>query len=129
MQALRHGHRVLRTTLAQAAHAAARTRNTSRSAQDRRRAARRGKQRAMRAVAPSLLVIAYDMIHRREPYRDAGADVFDRRQPEDAARRLVKRVERLGDQVTLQRLSTDAMPSGQRLFSRQYQKWPRAEWH
>ena len=40
----------------------------------------------MRAVAHSILVMAYDMILRRDPYRDAGADVFGRLQPEDTAR-------------------------------------------
>ena len=106
----RKGNRLLRTTLVQAAHAAARTRSTYLRAQYRRLAARRGKKRAILAVAPSILVMAYDMIQRREPYRDAGADVFDRLQPEDTARRLVKRLESLGYQVTLQSPSTDALP-------------------
>jgi hypothetical protein len=39
-----------------------------------------------------MLIMAYYMIQRREPYRDAGADFFDRLQPEDTARRLVKRL-------------------------------------
>jgi transposase len=63
----------LRTTLVQAAHAAARTRGTYLSAQYRRLAARRGKKRAILAVAHSMLVMADYMIQRREPYRDAGA--------------------------------------------------------
>jgi transposase len=57
-----------------------------------------------------MLVIAYDMIQRQEPYREAGAAFFDRLQPEDTARRLVKRLEHLGYQVTLQSPSTDAIP-------------------
>jgi transposase len=64
----------------------------------------------MLAVAHSMLVMAYHMIQRQEPYREAGADFFDRLPPEDTARRLVKRLERLGYHVTLQSLSTDAMP-------------------
>jgi transposase len=55
----RKGNRFLRTTLVQAAHAAARTKGTYLSAQDRRLAARRGKKRAILAVARSLVVIAY----------------------------------------------------------------------
>lgn len=78
----------------------------------------------MPAVAHSILVIAYDMIQCREPDREAGADLFDRLQPEDTARRLVKRLESLGYHVTLQSPSTDTMPE-RGLFSRQYQKWPR----
>ena len=106
----RKGNLFLRTTLVQAAHAAARTRSTSLRAPYRRLAARRGKKRAILAVAHSMLVMAYDMIQRREPYREAGADFFDRLQPEETARRLVKRLESLGSHVTLQSSSTDARP-------------------
>jgi transposase len=106
----RQGHRCLRTVLVQAAHAASRTKGTYLSAQYRRLATRRGKKRAMMAVAHSMLVMAYHMIQRQEPYRDAGADFFDRLQPEDTARRLVKRLEHLGYHVTLQNLPTEVMP-------------------
>lgn len=41
------------------------------------------------------------MMQRREPYREAGADFFDRLQPENAAWRLIKRLESLGYHVTL----------------------------
>jgi hypothetical protein len=71
---------------------------------------RRGTKRAILAVAHSMLVMAYDMIQRREPYREAGADFFDWLPPEATARRLVKRLEQLGSQVTLQNLPTDVMP-------------------
>jgi transposase len=106
----RKGTRFLRTTLVQAAHAAVRTKGTYLSAQYRRLATRRGKKRAIMAVAHSILVIAYYMLQRQEPYREAGADFFDRLQPEDTARRLVKRLEHLGYHVTLKSASTDAMP-------------------
>jgi hypothetical protein len=106
----RKGNRSLRTTLVQAAHAAARTRSSYLSAQYRRLAARRGKKRAILAVAHLMLVMAYYMIQRREPYREAGADFFDRLQPEDTARRLVKRLQSLAYHVTLQSPSTDAIP-------------------
>ena len=62
----------------------------------------------MMAVAQSILIMAYDMIQRQEPYREAGADFFDRLQPEDTARRLVKRLEHLGYCVTLQSPSIDS---------------------
>jgi transposase len=106
----RKGNRFLRTTLVQAAHAAVRTRSPYLSAQSRRLAARRGKKRAILAVAHSMLVMAYYMIQRREPYREAGADFFDRLQPEDTARRLVKRLESLGYHVTLQSPTPDVIP-------------------
>ena len=106
----RKGNRFLRTTLVQAAHAAVRTKQTYLSAQYRRLASRRGKKRAILAVAHTILVMAYYMLQRQEPYREAGADFFDRLQPEDTARRLVKRLEHLGYQVVLQSLPTEAMP-------------------
>jgi transposase len=106
----RKGNRFLRTTLVQAAHAAARTKGTYLSAQYRRLAARRGKKRAILALAHSMLMMTYYMIQRQEPYREAGADFFDRLQPEDTARRLVKRLEHLGYHVTLQSLPTEPRP-------------------
>jgi transposase len=105
----RKGNRFLRTTLVQAAHAAARTKHTYLSAQYRRLASRRGKKRAILAVAHSILVMAYYMLQRKEPYREAGGDFFDRLQPEDTARRLVKRLASLGYQVTLRSPSTEAL--------------------
>jgi transposase len=98
----RKGNRFLRSTLVQAAHAAARTKGTYLNAQYRRLAARRGKKRAMMAVAHSILAMAYYMIQRQEPYREAGADFFDHLHPEHTARRLVQRLEHLGYEVTLQ---------------------------
>jgi transposase len=87
----RQGNRFWRTPLVPAAHAAARTKHTYVSAPSRRLASRRGKKRAMLAVAHSILVMASDRLHRQEPYREAGGDLFDRLPPEDTARRLVKR--------------------------------------
>ena len=57
-----------------------------------------------------MLIMAYYMIQRQEPYREAGGDFFDQLQPEDTARRLVKRLEHLGYCVTLQSPSTDLRP-------------------
>jgi transposase len=98
----RKGNKVLRAALNQAAHAAARTKGTYLSAQYHRLAARRGKKKAIMAVSHSILVIAYHLIKRKEPYRDLGADYFDKRRPEATAKRLVKRLEQLGYQVLLQ---------------------------
>jgi transposase len=106
----RKGNRFLRTTLVQAAHAAVRTKHTYLSAQYRWLASRRGKKRAILAVAHSILVMAYYMLQRKQPYCEAGADFFDRLQPEDTARRLVKRLEHLGYHVVLQSRPIDVMP-------------------
>lgn len=97
----RKGNRVLRTILVQAAHALARTK-TYLAAQFSRISARRGKKRAAIAVAHSILVIAYHLIERQEPYRDLGANYFERQRPEATKKRLVKRLEKLGYQVSLE---------------------------
>jgi transposase len=97
----RKGNRSLCTALVQAAHGAAHTKDTYLAAQYHRLAARRGKKRAIVAVAHSILVIAYHLIQRQEPYHDLGADYFDKRRPEATAKRLVKRLENLGFEVQL----------------------------
>ncbi|MBD2365449.1 IS110 family transposase [Anabaena minutissima FACHB-250] len=97
----RKGNRSLRTILVQAAHALARTK-TYLAAQFRRISGRRGKKRAAVAVAHSILTIAYHLISRQEPYKDLGADYFDKQRPESVKKRLVKRLEKLGYQVNLE---------------------------
>ncbi len=47
-------------------------------------------------------MIAYHLIARQESYRDLGANYFDSSRPEATTKRLVKRLEQLGHQVTLQ---------------------------
>ena len=87
------GNKPLGVALNQAAHAAAHTKNTYLSAQYHRLAARRGRKRAIVAVAHSILVIAYHLIKRKEPYRELGSDFFDNRSPQVTMKRLVKRLE------------------------------------
>jgi transposase len=41
-------------------------------------------------------------MQRHEPYRELGGDYFDKQRPDTTAKRLVKRLERLGSAVTLQ---------------------------
>jgi transposase len=94
-------NRWLRRALVEAAWAAGRTKNSYLGAQYRRLAPRRGKKRALLAVGHSLLVILYHMLKYDREYQDLGADYFDRLEPERLRRYLVKRLERLGYQVSL----------------------------
>jgi transposase len=98
----RKGNKALGVALNHAAHGAARTKDTYLSTQYHRLAGRRGKKRAIMAVEHSILVMAYHMIQRQEPYREMGGDYFDKRRPQATAKRLVKRLEQLGYQVSLQ---------------------------
>jgi transposase len=95
----RKGNKVLHTSLVQAAHAAVKVKGTYLAAQYRRLAGRRGKKKAIGAVAHSILVMAYHMLSRKEPYREAGADFFDRLNPEAIAQRLMNRLHQLGYDV------------------------------
>ncbi len=97
----RKGNVWLRTALVQAAQAAAHTKGTALSAQYHRIAARRGAKKAVIAVAHTLLVIAYYVILRHEPYHELGPDYADRQRPAATATRLVRRLQQLGFQVAL----------------------------
>ena len=62
----------------------------------------RGKNRALIAVAHSLLVTVYSFTRAGEPYRDLGLDHFDRLNKNRLERSLVKRLEKLGHRVILE---------------------------
>lgn len=104
----RKGNRALRTGLTQLAHAAARSRGTYLSALYHRLAARRGKKRAITAVAHSIVVSAFHILTRNEPYRDLGANYFDKHRRQQLVDRLAQRIERLGYRVTLEPVPTAA---------------------
>jgi len=99
----RKGNQALRKGLVQAAHAAAHTKNTYLAVQYQRLAQRRGRKRAVVAVAHSILVIAYHLLGRAEEYRELGGEYFDRQRPEATAKRLTHRLEKLGYRVILQK--------------------------
>jgi hypothetical protein len=54
------------------------------------------------AVAQSMLASAWHMLSTREVYREVGPDYFVRRDPERAVRRLVRQLEALGQQVSVE---------------------------
>ena len=101
----RKGNRALRTALVEAAQAAGRSRNTYLSAQYHRLAARRGKKKATVAVAHSILIIAYHLLNDGGTFSDLGADFFDRRDQDALERRLVKRLEALGNKVAIEKVA------------------------
>jgi transposase len=98
----RKGSRWLRQTLVEAAHAAARSKHTYIGAQYRRLAARRGTKKAEVALAHTIVVIAYHVLTRKEPYRDLGVNYFDEHDRHAVERRLVRRLEKLGLKVSIE---------------------------
>jgi transposase len=98
---IRKGNRWLRRALTQAALAGTRKKGSYAGAQFRRLAKRRGRPRAIIAVAHSLLVAVYYILRDRVPYQDLGADHFDRLSPAQLTKHYVRRLEQLGHTVVL----------------------------
>jgi transposase len=98
----RKGDRWLRQALIEAAPGAMRTKNTYLSAQGRRLTHRRGKKRAVVAVGHTILIIAYHVLQRQQPYQDLGSNYFDERDRSAVERQSVRRLEQLGFKVTLE---------------------------
>lgn len=97
----RKGSPWLRTALVEAAHAAARSKNTYLSAQYHRLAARRGAKKAAVALGHTLLVIIYHVLTQEKDYEELGGNYFDERSRQAVEKRLVRRLENLGYQVSL----------------------------
>jgi len=98
----RKGSRWLRTALVESAQVAARTKGTYFSAQYARIRGRHGHKKAIVAVAHSLLVVAYYVLLRQEPYVELGDHYFIHRQHKESyRRRLVQQLERMGYDVNL----------------------------
>jgi len=99
------GNRPLRAGLCEAAWCASRTKNTYLAAQFRRFARRFGKKnenKAIVAVAHTMVVMIWHMLTTETDYVELGADYFDRHGNTQAqTRRLVAQLERLGHTVTL----------------------------
>ncbi|MGH3148838.1 MAG: IS110 family transposase [Rubrobacter sp.] len=103
----RKGSKWLGSALTEAARAAARTKGSYLSAHYARVRGRRGSKKAAVAVGHSILVIAYHLLERKEPYEDLGEDYYvrERRCSSEAhAKRLVRQLERLGHKVVLEPL-------------------------
>jgi transposase len=89
------GNRPLSTIMVQAAWSAVRTKNTFLKARYHRLSARRGKKRAMVAIAHSMLVSAWHILTYRQPYKELGGDYFDQRKKETKVNYLIRRLEKL----------------------------------
>jgi transposase len=98
------GNQWLRATLVQVAWAASHTKDTYLAAQYRRLAGRRGKKRALVAVAHSILVILYYLLKRpQSTFQELGPLYLEQLDEKQLTRQLVRRLERLGHKVLLER--------------------------
>lgn len=98
----RQGNVWLRRALTQAAWGASMKKGSYFKAFYHRLAARKGKKRAIVAVAHALLTTGYMLLWTGKSFADLGEDYFDRLDRDRLTKRLVKRLERLGHRVSLQ---------------------------
>jgi transposase len=94
-------NRHLDAVLTEMAHAAVRKKDSYFKSQYHRLAGRRGKKRAIGAVKHSLLVTVYFMLRDHKPYKDLGADYFDKLNPQHQIRYHVRKLKDLGQKVEL----------------------------
>jgi transposase len=97
---IRKGSPWLKTTLVQCAHSAARTKGSYLQALFHRIRSRRGVNKAIVAVAASILTAIYHMLKDGTMYQDLGPN-HDRRAKERQKNRLIKRLADLGYAVEL----------------------------
>jgi transposase len=96
------GNRSLCSIMTETAQAAARSKDTFLSARYHRLAGRRGKKRALGAVAHSMIVMIWHILTTRQPYRELGGNYFDERKKESKVSYYLRRLEQLtGAEVTI----------------------------
>ena len=95
---IRNGNPSLRGALIEAAWSVART-DTYLGAQFRRLSRLKGAKRAIVAVAHSILVIVWHVLHKGESYTDLGSDYFAHLDDDRAVKAMVRRLQGLGYDV------------------------------
>jgi transposase len=95
------GNRWMRAILGEVVWVISHTKGTYLAAQFQRLTRRRGKYKAVMAVAHTLLGIIYHMLRDHVPYTDLGPDYLDRLDKGHVERHHVRRLEQLGSMVTL----------------------------
>ena len=104
----RQGNPALRAALVQAAWAASHTKTTFLGALYRRWVKRMPAKKAVVALAHRLLVIIYQVMTTGQPYQELGPAYHDERDRTQIVTRSIRRLERLGYQVTV--VPTDPAP-------------------
>jgi len=98
---LRKGNPWLKTILIQCAWAAKNKKGSYLQAQFHRLRSRRGPQKAICAVAASILTAVYHMLKNGTPYQDLGSDHFKPRSKIPQAARLVRNLQQMGYTVEI----------------------------
>jgi transposase len=95
------GNRWLKQALIEAAHGAARSKNTYLGAYYQRLKKRMGSKKAIVALAHRILVIIYHLLKEHQSYRELGPGHADEQALESSKRWAIRRLEQLGFAVTL----------------------------
>jgi len=95
------GNRWLKQALIEAAHGAARSKNTYLGAYYQRLKKRMGSKKAIVALAHRILVIIYHLLKEQQSYRELGPGHADEQAAESSKRWAIRRLEQLGFAVTL----------------------------
>jgi transposase len=104
----RKGNAYLRRVLTEAANACGNSKTSYLGARYQRLAKRRGRKKAIVAIAHSILVIAYHILKYKKPYYDLGPDYFDKLNKQHLIRYHQKRLQSLGLKVTIESLEEAA---------------------
>lgn len=102
------GNRYLKAALIQAAWAAIKVKESFLQAFYRRLAARRGKKKAIVAVAHKILVIIYTLLKSGQCYQERGATALSDQQKDHLLQRMQRRIEQLGYKVSLEPIAAGA---------------------
>ena len=90
------GTKVLKSTLVQCAHAAVKVKTSYFYAQYQRLSIRRGKKRAIVAIAHSMLIAIYHVLRDGVVFRDLGADYYTQFNKERKVHALLRKLHQLG---------------------------------
>ena len=97
----RSGNKILKSILVECAQSAVRNKNSFFNAQYQRISTRRGKKRAIVAVAHSILIAIYYMIKEDKEYKDLGTDFYNKFNKEKKANSYIKKIKELGYDVQI----------------------------
>jgi transposase len=95
------GNKWLKRVLIEAAWAATHEKNSYLAARYRRLATRRGKKRAIVAVARTILQAAWHILKEDVNYKELGGDYFEHLNEEKSTKYFIKRLEKFGYEVVL----------------------------
>lgn len=97
----RKGNKILKSTLVECAQSAIRRKDSFLYAQYQRISMRKGKKRAIVAVAHTMLIAIYHIINENKEYEDLGANFYNKFNKEKKANAYMKKLKELGYDVQL----------------------------